>query len=140
MDRVTKLLLSVIATCLVCICAQGILAPRSAGAGGPPRAIVRAERFVLQDKDGKERALLTLDEAGPILVLTDAQGRNRAALGVMKQGPGLVFWDAKGSSRVGLALEKSGPALELLDERERRRVAVQAMQQSTESAGQGQRP
>ena len=139
MDRVTKVLLSVVATCLVWICAQSILAPRSAGAGAPPRAaarrpappVIRAQRFVLEDADGNFRASLSLTEGGAMLLLVHSRGKQRAVLGTADEGPGLTLWDAKGTGGAAFVVLKTGPILALRDEEGRTRANLSATEHGT---------
>ena len=57
---------------------------------------VRARRFVLVDENGKTRATLNVDKAGPGLNLYDENEKIRASLSVMKGGPCLCLYDKLG--------------------------------------------
>lgn len=86
----------------------------------PDRAVqqvVRANRFVLEDVEGRTRGLLFVTEAGPGLVLSNEQGAPRLVLNASGVGAGLVFNDAEGASRVWLLQDdENGPSLRLHDE------------------------
>ncbi len=58
---------------------------------------VRARRFTLVDKNGKARAVLSVDDEGPNLVLVDESGKVRAEMGIGKKGPWLAMWDGNGN-------------------------------------------
>lgn len=61
---------------------------------------IRAEKFVLVDDNGKERASLVTDDAGSVyLVMFDAAGKNRLNLSVTAAGPSLALYDASGQAR-----------------------------------------
>ena len=61
---------------------------------------VRAQRFVLVDDSGKERASLVTDGNGSVyLVMFDAQGKNRINLSVNSSGPSLALYDPSGQAR-----------------------------------------
>jgi hypothetical protein len=120
---------------------------------GPSRAepkkaaTLEAEKFILRDAAGKERATLMTGKFGPGLLLYDEQGkpsialaavktgpllyllqggRSRVALGLHKDGPGLYLADETEKDRVGLTVNKKGAALRLLDEKQKTRVALGA--------------
>lgn len=94
-------------------------------ADGPK--VVEAERFVVRDPDGKERASLGIGKDGrPGLVLYDAGGKERARLTLQKDGAMLALvGDAE--SYVGLAVGKLGPAL-MLEGEDRKRSSVLSTQ------------
>ncbi len=65
----------------------------------PARAalkVVRANEFILEDENGKNRAQLGVDKNGSVLSLYGENGKKRAELGVVKAGAGLVLADEKG--------------------------------------------
>ena len=91
--------------------------------------IVKAEEFVLVDKDGKERAVLGTGEndlfnmlrgreVGPHLVLIDKDGKRRIELALWPEGsPSLFLMDRNGEPRASLAVGPDGLSrLILLDE------------------------
>jgi hypothetical protein len=73
---------------------------------------VSAERFVLRDAQGRQRALLTAYETGgaPQLALYDTSGRAAATLGVEKTGAFLALADgnAEKSVRYGVGCSATG--------------------------------
>lgn len=78
-----------------------------AGVSGCSKDTVRASRFELVDKHGRQRAALYLDDDGetPKLLLQDFEGRLRAALQFDKNGnPGLHLLDESGTRRVLVGL------------------------------------
>jgi hypothetical protein len=87
--------------------------------GQPAEAVareVRARRFVLEDANGKERALLVVFDDGPRLHFLDENGKFRATLRVDKDGSGLDMLDEKGNPRAALDAIKDGASLFLSDE------------------------
>ena len=96
--RFNRWLLAAVGLALgVCILA-GTFGPTMAAAPGGGAAVkeVRANRFVLEDENGKGRAVLGVDKDGPGLGLFDAAGTPRAMLSVDKDGSGLDLLDAAG--------------------------------------------
>jgi len=67
-----------------------------AESGAKAPNVVRANGFVLEDADGKVRAMLAVTKDGPILYLDDENGKPRIALGIYKDGPRLRLLDAAG--------------------------------------------
>jgi len=94
--------------------------PRAEAQGAAGGRTVRANKFVLEDENGKARAILTVDEDGPRLSLLDDAGKPRAALGVTADGPMLALLDANGKVRAGLAVVKGRSGLALYDEAEKK--------------------
>jgi hypothetical protein len=89
-----------------------------------PEKIIQANKFILEDENGKLRAMLSADQNGPGLSLTDENGKVRALLNVRKDGPGLGLLDENGKSRVILSAGAQGTALCLKDENGKLRVAL----------------
>jgi hypothetical protein len=79
--------------------------------------VVEAERFVLKDALGRERAVLGTDQERVGLRLLDQAGKTRAALDLGGTGlPGVDFFDEKGTRRVVLGVGKAdNPFLFLMD-------------------------
>ena len=77
--------------------------------------VLKCKRLEVVDEQGKIRAAVTVDEAGPSLSLWDAQGKVRAGLGVSEAGTGLTLSDAQGKVRAGLAVFEAGSGLMLSD-------------------------
>ena len=78
--------------------------------------IVKANKFILVDENGKEHASLAMDALGPRLRLFDENGKPRTSLAVDVNGPMLGLFDVNGKNRAGLGVDKDGPMLGLLDE------------------------
>jgi hypothetical protein len=97
---------------------------------------IRANKFVLEDENGKERAALGVNEYGPELLLHDENskmsarllvsaegpalvlrenGKTRAELGVLNDTPQLVLLDENGQPRTALSVDKDGPKLGLFE-------------------------
>ena len=75
------------------------------------RRMIRASRFVLMDKKGKERATLAMYQGDPRLTFMDPSGITRAWLAVRHGGPSLVFMDPEGEVRTFLAMREGQPSL-----------------------------
>ena len=58
--------------------------------------VVRAEAFIVEDADGNPRAMLSLVEAGPVLLMPDADNRH-AELSVIDRKSGLLLYDVDGN-------------------------------------------
>jgi len=87
---------------------------------------VRARSFVLEDENGKRRAVLGVDKDGPSLVITDENGKPRVTLGMSNGGPSLGLSDEKGKIRATLIVLKDGPCLHL-HENDKIRVAITSL-------------
>jgi len=77
--------------------------------------VIRANMFILDDENGKARAMLTMFKDGPGLDMSDEKGKIRAMLSTTKDGATLDLLDANGKMRVGLRTTKDGAALDLFD-------------------------
>lgn len=72
---------------------------------------VRAQKFVMVDKDGMDRAFLGMVDATPNLVLYDKNSRARVDLAVLPDGSaGLDLSDNDGKTRVLLSTLPDGSA------------------------------
>lgn len=58
---------------------------------------LRAYKFVLEDENGKSRAVIGVSKDGPALRLLDENGKPRVELSIWKDGPGLVLLDENGN-------------------------------------------
>jgi len=100
-------------------------APASGGAAKE----VRANRFVVEDANGKVRAELNVSKDGSVLGLRDENGKPRIVLGVvagLKDEPMLCLSDENGKPRAALSVTKDGPVLSLFDsENEKPLVTLQ---------------
>ena len=90
---------------------------------------VRANRFILEDENGNERASLGVDKDGPALILHDEKGNTRARLAVFKDALGLSLLDENGKARAALGMTEEGrePGLWLYDEKGQPRAALTAL-------------
>ncbi|MCX7021120.1 MAG: hypothetical protein NTW26_02380, partial [bacterium] len=78
--------------------------------------IIRANGFVLEDAEGRGRAVLEMMAGGPRLGLYDENGQIRVALVAFEDGPMLALIDENGEIRDTLVSYKGGPALGLYDD------------------------
>jgi hypothetical protein len=85
------------------------------GANSGPK-VIRATQFILEDENGKLRAMPSANKDAPRLDLAGEDGKPRIGLSVSKEGPALLLLDENGKARVGLAVSKGGPWLALFDE------------------------
>jgi len=90
--------------------------PRPALARDAAGKVIRANKFVLEDRSGRTRAKLTLAKGVPALVLLDENGKPRAGLAVLKDGPGVVLYDKNTTVRALMGLAEDGPGIRLIDE------------------------
>jgi hypothetical protein len=128
----------------------GTFGPTMAAAPAAGGAVkeVRANRFVVEDENGKDRAVLSTTKDGPMLGLYDEKGKFRVGLGVntggsmlelsdengkkramlamTEDGPGMNLFDENGKGGAGLNLTKDGPGLGMLDEKGEVRVLLEA--------------
>ena len=77
---------------------------------------IRANEFVLWDKDYKTRAVLNVAGEGSVLSFCDQNGIERASLGVWGEGPRLYLADENGKNRIILSVRKGEPQITVLDE------------------------
>lgn len=105
--------------------ALGIATVVLMGQARTTKRVVEAEQFVLLDRAGKPRAVLTQGSDGNIgLRFTDPAGRVRIALAMEADGrPGMELSDASGARRVWLFVGDDGsPHITLLDAAERKQA------------------
>jgi hypothetical protein len=116
--RFNRWLLAAVGLALGVWVLAGTFGPTMAAAPGGGGAFkeIRANRFIVEDENGKNRIVLAASKEGPMLVMFDDNGNNRVTLLVMGDGPKLVFKDEKGNQRAGLSVTKDGPALVIVDE------------------------
>jgi hypothetical protein len=85
--------------------------------GVPTEGYLYARAFIIEDENGKIRAMFGINEDGPALGLCDEKGVIRAGLSVYAEGPSLDMYDDKGAIRAGLAVRAEGPSLDLYDDK-----------------------
>jgi mono/diheme cytochrome c family protein len=77
----------------------------------PGRRVVKAERFVLCDPEGRVRAELGQGQEAPTLTLYDTKGTDRVSLAVSQDGIAqLALKDREGKNRIVLAVHPDGAA------------------------------
>jgi len=86
--------------------------------------VIRANEFILEDENGKTRAVLGMSNGAPVLSLVDENGELLAMLAVSKDGPMLSLCDENGKIRAGLSVSKDGPALGLYDKNGKTRAKL----------------
>jgi hypothetical protein len=77
---------------------------------------IRANRFILEDENGKPRGGLAVEKGSTVLFLLDENGKSRACLAAAKDGPMLSLYDENGKPRAWLAAVMDGSMLSLYDE------------------------
>ena len=78
---------------------------------------IKAERFLVIDKDGKTRAVLGMDRNNAALLMSDPTGRRLLSVKFAPDGvSALVFFDSNGTPRLELALTRTGPVLNCIGE------------------------
>jgi len=100
---------------LAFVWASAASVPRAEAQGAVGERMVRANMFILEDGNGKGRAILGMDEDGPMLSLRDVASKTSALLSVSPGGTLLLLTDANGKKRVSLGVTKDGPGLILFD-------------------------
>jgi hypothetical protein len=89
------------------------------------RKVIRANQFVLEDENGKTRAVLDVGKDGvPGLYLYDDNGTPRAMLGVGNYGSVLALCDKNGKTLVSLTVSNDGSSLRLSDDKGKPRVRL----------------
>jgi len=93
------------------------------GAGAASN-VVRANAFIVEDEDGKPRAMIAATKDGPGLGMYDENGKTRAGILVTKHGPALDMYDENGKPRAAIGVTKDGPRLRMFDENGKPRAAI----------------
>jgi len=87
------------------------------GANNGPK-VIRANQFILEDDQGRARAVLDVAKDGvPGLYLYDDNATPRAMLGVTNHGPVLALCDQTGKTLASLAVSSDGSSLRLADDK-----------------------
>ncbi len=84
---------------------------------GQGSKIVRANAFILEDRNGRTRAGLEMGKGGPGMTVYDKEGKGCSWLDTMKDRPVLTMYDWKGTPRAGLGVGRYGPMLALANEK-----------------------
>ena len=87
--------------------------------------VIRANQFVLEDENGKTRAVLDVGKDGvPGLYLYDDTGTPRIMLGVSKGGSVLALCDKNGKTIISLTVSNDGSSLRLSDDNGKTRAVL----------------
>ena len=87
--------------------------------------LIRANQFVLEDDNGKTRAVLDVGKDGvPGLYLYDDNGTPRAMLGASNHGSVLALCDKNGKTLISLTVSNDGSSLRLSDDDGKPRVRL----------------
>jgi len=129
--RLNRWLLAAVGLALGVWILAGTFGPTMAGApaGGGAVKEIRANRFVVEDENGKGRAMLEVNEEGTGLGLADENGKLRAGLFMTKDGSGLSLRDENRKTRVMLNVTKDGPMLALADENGKSRARLDVVKE-----------
>jgi len=79
--------------------------------------VIRATKFVLEDENGKTRAILGMVKDRPMLRLLDENYKAAVPLAAVKEGPVLLLYDEDEKPRAVMSVSKDGPGLALYDEK-----------------------
>jgi len=94
------------------------------GANVEPK-VIRANQFILEDNNGKARAVLDVGKDGaPGFYLYDENATPRAMLGVTNYGAMLALCDKNGKTVASLAVSDDGSSLRLSDDNGKPRLRV----------------
>jgi len=77
---------------------------------------IRANSFIIEDENGKQRALFGVRLGGPCLVLMDEYGKPNAHLVALKDSCTLSLSDDNNEACIVMGVYKHGPSLTLADE------------------------
>jgi hypothetical protein len=88
---------------------------------------VEAEKFLLRDSRGTQRAVLEVGEEGSYLELYDASGRPQIHLGGDPKGTSLHFV-SEGKIQALMGMSSTGPSLELNDANGIQRVSLEILE------------
>jgi hypothetical protein len=88
--------------------------------------VIRANQFILEDGNGKTRAVLDVGKDGvPGFYLYDENATPRAMLGVTNRGAMLALCDKNGKTVASLAVSDDGTSLRLSDDNGKPRLRVE---------------
>jgi hypothetical protein len=86
--------------------------------------VIRATKFVLEDENGKTRAILGMVKDRPMLRLLDENYKAAVPLAAVKEGPVLLLYDEDENPRAGMSVHKDGSGVRLYDENDRTRALL----------------
>lgn len=81
----------------------------------PRDKVVQAEKIVLRDENGKQRAVLTMSDNHPQLALLDEDDKPRLILSASNEGAMVGFGDENGKLRCSLTANSEGGSLMFAD-------------------------
>ncbi len=87
-------------------------AAQAQGKGSEGREIV-ANKFVLKDKNDRQRGLFAIDEDNVLLSLRDNNGKLRVLLDISDNRPGLSMFDDNGNPSIVVSVDERGSNLSL---------------------------
>ena len=90
------------------------------------RRIVEAEKFVLKDDNGKDRAVLCMGDFGPVLSFNDPRGLPRLTLELRGEGPMISLCDPNGAWEARLEATKEGAVVVVWEDGGKRGAGVSA--------------
>lgn len=88
--------------------------------------VVRARSIEITDDEGRVRARLFVNEAGPRLVLFDEAGRHRLALALQVTSPGPEIFEEKGRHAIEVRHLNGRPVVSLYDDHGLGRLTLEA--------------
>jgi hypothetical protein len=114
LTRVSLLLVIIIAVGVV------LLQGKSSSVAAPEPAAskeknIEAEKFILRDADGKQRAVLAVSEKGPSLSFFDENEKRRSSYAVSKEGSHLFMESPDGVHKLELAVADTFSVLNMMD-------------------------
>ena len=117
--RLNRWLLAAVGLALGVWILAGTFGPTMAAAPGAAAAVkeVRANRFLVEDENGKVRASLDASMNAPGLTLFDENGKPSASLDGSKISRGLALFDENGKVRASLDASRNALGLTLFDEK-----------------------
>lgn len=96
------------AACFASALALWLATPQALLADAAVAKEIRANRFVLVDGDGKERAEWNASVHRARMTFSDQQGTIRASFGLVETGAILGLFDDKGTARIALSAGEGG--------------------------------
>jgi len=114
--RTKRLWISLGLAGVVCALAWSLTATTSTAKTQGAEKVIRANKFIVEDENGKGRAVLSAYKYGPMLMLIDENGQPRAELSVPTFGSSLSLYEENGKTRAVLGIDKDGSGLWLYDE------------------------
>lgn len=86
--------------------------------------IIKAQKFIVVDDNGKSRASLEIIKGVPSLNLSDKNGKLGISLTIIENEPSLDIYDDNEKHRVSLGVIEGMPTLALIDKNEKPRAVL----------------